>query len=355
MTNERNIILFELSGEHPELPQAELNTVLQSLMIKSDEQFSIQFDFQNRTAYVEIKNYPSDLMQKLKNRLAMVHNIHHVIFKESYVDIFKKISKLPDLNIKSNTTFKLITRHLKNRQKTSKGFEERIRNDIIHSLSKFSKVDIKSPDVEFVLFFGQDMILTKKIFDIDRSDFESRKPQFRPYFAPISLHPRLARCMVNLAGLSDSGTIIDPFCGTGGILIEAGLMGFNTIGADVENKMVEGTKANLEHWGIKNYQLIQTDICDLPKSLAQMNEVDAIVTEPPYGRATGLQGRSIKSLIEESFNIFQEILPNGQHLIISLPDEKLADFAKNEFSVQNKFKIRIHRSLTKTIFVFRKR
>jgi tRNA (guanine10-N2)-dimethyltransferase len=160
--------------------------------------------------------------------------------------------------------------------------------------------------------------------------------------------------MVNLAGISESDTILDPFCGTGGILIEAGLMGLKAIGADIENKMVKGTEANLKHWGITDYILIHSDIMHLPTSLDATNKIDAIVTEPPYGRATGLQGRTIESLIEKSFNICYELLPPNRHLIISLPDENLAKLAKEQFSTLYKFIFRIHKSLTKTIFVFKR-
>ncbi|CAN5353092.1 TRM11 family methyltransferase [soil metagenome] len=41
-------------------------------------------------------------------------------------------------------------------------------------------------------------------------------------------------------------TILDPFCGTGVILQEAALMGYNTYGTDLEQRMVDYTAANLE-------------------------------------------------------------------------------------------------------------
>lgn len=40
-------------------------------------------------------------------------------------------------------------------------------------------------------------------------------------------------------------TILDPFCGTGVVLQEAGLMGYRTTGSDVEPRMIEYTSANL--------------------------------------------------------------------------------------------------------------
>ena len=76
--------------------------------------------------------------------------------------------------------------------------------------------------------------------EIDRTCFEERKVQHRPFFSPISLHPKLARVLVNISAIKRDETLLDPFCGTGGILIEAGLIGAKVIGSDIEEKMIEG-------------------------------------------------------------------------------------------------------------------
>jgi tRNA G10 N-methylase Trm11 len=60
------------------------------------------------------------------------------------------------------------------------------------------------------------------------------------------LPPKLAQIMVNLANPPNDSTILDPFCGTGVILQESLLMGYNVIGADMEPRMVEFTEVNLE-------------------------------------------------------------------------------------------------------------
>jgi tRNA G10 N-methylase Trm11 len=69
------------------------------------------------------------------------------------------------------------------------------------------------------------------------------------------LPPKLAQIMINLArGATDNGYIgrtssptvlLDPFCGTGVVLQEAALMGFDTYGTDLEPRMIDFTKTNL--------------------------------------------------------------------------------------------------------------
>ncbi|MEM3341629.1 MAG: DNA methyltransferase [Thermoplasmata archaeon] len=81
--------------------------------------------------------------------------------------------------------------------------------------------------------------------------FEERTCAKRPFSLPISLHPRAARLLINLSGATEDDIVVDPFCGTGGILLEAAVLGLKSIGADYNNEMIEGTKKNLTHFGIK--------------------------------------------------------------------------------------------------------
>ena len=68
------------------------------------------------------------------------------------------------------------------------------------------------------------------------------------------LPPKLARIMVNLSGIK-KGTILDPFCGTGVVLQEALLLGYDAHGADINPKMVNYASGNLE-WLRKKYEHI---------------------------------------------------------------------------------------------------
>jgi tRNA (guanine10-N2)-dimethyltransferase len=63
------------------------------------------------------------------------------------------------------------------------------------------------------------------------------------------LPPKLAQTIVNLAtGPIDpkyGAVVLDPFCGTGVVLQEAALMGFDIYGTDIEPRMIEYTDQNL--------------------------------------------------------------------------------------------------------------
>ncbi|HSX44571.1 MAG TPA: methyltransferase domain-containing protein [Candidatus Saccharimonadales bacterium] len=52
--------------------------------------------------------------------------------------------------------------------------------------------------------------------------------------------------------------ILDPFCGTGVILQEAQLMGYNTYGSDIDERMVNYSKQNLD-WLVEKFRLAPTN------------------------------------------------------------------------------------------------
>ena len=72
------------------------------------------------------------------------------------------------------------------------------------------------------------------------------------------LPPKLAQTMINLARgacqLTRPTNLLDPFCGTGVILQEAGLMRLTTYGSDNNPRMIDNAQTNLD-WLARRYQL----------------------------------------------------------------------------------------------------
>lgn len=98
---------------------------------------------------------------------------------------------------------------------------------------------------------GNDTIIAKTyaVQDIDaygKRDFGRPKRDARVGMLP----PKLAQIIINLT-VGDTNpkfgaVVLDPFCGTGVVLQEAALMGFDIYGSDIEPRMIEYTKANLD-------------------------------------------------------------------------------------------------------------
>jgi len=351
-------LLLELSGEHPKLPIAELQTVLNSILSEPAKNDKILKKLTDRLVIIDFENYSTDLIHQLSTRLSMCRTITELLDVYNAGSNEKLVKMLSSIKLPQKATFKVSARHFNKNYKWSKNDSRNIKNKIIKELLTFARADVKHPDIEIILFFGPEIYIAKKLIEINRRAFDSRRAHNRPFFAPISLHPRLARCLINLAELHESDVVLDPFCGTGGLLIEAGLMGFTIIGSDIDSRMVSGTKINLDHCGIKDYSLYNMDIANLTELFSdtdsrhnQYSPPQAIVTEPPYGRASTTKGEALDSLLIRAFRIFNQILPPNGHVVISLPDPKLPSETFQKFKLKYKFTIRIHKSLTKTIFV----
>lgn len=144
------------------------------------------------------------------------------------------------------------------------------------------------------------------------------------------LPPKLARMMVNLSKLPTNGILLDPFCGSGTVLMEAALATDASliIGSDIEAEQISATEKNLE-WmmqkeliprGQNRFQIFKTDVRDLAKTLKK-SSLDAVVTEGFLGPLlTGHETKEtleanadkIASLWRESLKIFHSLMkPNG--------------------------------------------
>ena len=170
--------------------------------------------------------------------------------------------------------------------------------------------------------------------------------KYRPYFSPISIHPRIARSMVNLARCPLQGKIIDPFCGTGGILIEIADIGINAIGIDILDKMKEYSLGNLKH-----YNLSAEVVCGDIEVIKDYN-FNAIVTDPPYGISTTTKGEGVDKLMKRSLDLLSKKLKSKQRLVIAVSNPNLIN--ESNLKIIRHFEWYIHKSLTRYIMVMEK-
>ena len=103
------------------------------------------------------------------------------------------------------------------------------------------------------------------------------------------LPPKLAQIMVNVAvGNAAKATILDPFCGTGTVLQEALLKGYDVCGSDLSQKMIDYTTENLA-WLQSKYHITGT-VHSLEQADAMTHQwpkaqqLDAVVCETYLGQ-----------------------------------------------------------------------
>lgn len=324
--------LFELSGEHPTMCTAEA--------IKCMEAEAGSFEIVSQGPGYVIGSFDDRFMDPIADRISLTHCLGHYLGSFDPDDL----SGLDRIEIPEGT-FAV-------RGKRFEGMMKDIDSQAIIRklggiLSKTNDVDLKEPQNEVRILMSDRLHVFLGERKIDRDILETRKVGERPFFSPISLHPRYARALINLTGVKKGGTVLDPFCGTGGIVIEAGFMGMKAMASDFDPEMIAGTEENMDYYGLKMYDCDVLDISDIQD---RFGEVDAIATDPPYGRSTHTGGEDIESIYRRAMRSFGEILKVGGSAGVVLPHP----IDDDRLRLESMFLQRVHGSLTRHYHVFKK-
>lgn len=151
------------------------------------------------------------------------------------------------------------------------------------------------------------------------------------------LPPKLAQTIVNLAVGNTAGDtemiekeVLDPFCGTGVILQEALLMGYEVYGTDIEPRLVEYTKENLAWLDTKQHvyaQLPRVEVGDAT-SFTWLPTPGTIACETYLGRPFAQQPdpETLKQVMSDVNTIHKKFLDNvarqtvaGFRMCIAIP------------------------------------
>lgn len=312
---------MHLSKEHPTIPIAELRAVLKGRILETADALVL----------IECTD------PKALNSLAFTHEIGKVIFEGSPKELEKIELKA------SKKSFKV-------RVKGNPKLEREI-GWLVNKKTK-APVDLNAPKEIFLGFmFGKRFILSKQVFKRKREGFEQRKVKYRPFFHPTSMHPKYCRAMINLSGVR-KGRVLDPFAGTGGMLIESAMLGNDTYGSDISETMALGAKQNLAHAGLD----AKVKVADA-RGLSGYFRIkfDAIVTDPPYGRSSTLKGESLQSLYAKFLREALLVLKNRARLVIVAPEEVDLEKMAKGYKIEQKHFQRVHKSLCRNFFVLRKK
>jgi len=267
---------------------------------------------------------------KLEKRLGYTNKIYEFLFKSREKDMVGAIDEFNWQKIYK----KSFCVRVKGKNKLEKKFA-----DLIFDKLKKPKVNLTESGTEIHFFFFDKFVVAGKfVTEVDKS-YRKRKAHLRPRLHPTSMHPKLARACINLLG-SKKGNLLDPFCGSGGILIEAGLMGFKITGYDIDKKQVERAKVNLKHYKIRKHKLKTKDALLLDKKF------DSIVTDFPYGK--GSKGKNLEELYIKFMKLSYDYTDKMVVVLPNFIDYKKI-ISKSDWKIKNKFEIYIHKSLTRII------
>lgn len=316
-----------------------------------------------------IRNANLDIGE-LEKRLAFTKSIHRLLFQYDKKELMQKIknydwNSIYDKNfcVRIINNQNILIKKSKTGNKKAE-FSEKSLAGHIWSKLKNPKVDLDNPKTPLTFFFDKNKVYCGLLLREISNNFDKRKSHLRPRPSPTSLHPKLARAMVNLTGIKYNGeTIADLFCGSGGIPLEAGLMGFKVIANDINRKMAWKTSENLRHYKIRDCRIMRKDILKINERF------DYVVSDLPYGLNSSVhyakshfkQKIKIKNnnrMIAELENFYFKILKKlkmtaRKRIVIIFPD--FVDYRKlirkSKVHLEHEFSVYVHKSLTRKIMV----
>ncbi|MFA5331931.1 MAG: TRM11 family methyltransferase [Methanoregula sp.] len=317
-------LIFELSGENPTLPFAEIECV---------------GTITDRRLQVAVAECP-DLMKA--NRLAMTHVVLEYIGEcDAGIDSFRNL--LRDLAIRIDQSFSGRAKMIHGgcceiNPHSQREFERTIGTMIV------GPVQLSDPAEEYRVIVSEDRCyFGKVVFRIDRGAFNARNPGKREFFHPGVMMPRMARTLVNLSCAHDGATILDPFCGTGGTLIEAGILGYRAIGSDFDPQMILGSKEN-----VPASVLLLADTTRLP---LRSSSIDSVVTDFPYGQSVCIKKEdTMEHLYHDALEEIKRVIKPGSRAVV-VTHRDISQIAAQHMIVIQHHTQRVHKSLTRHIHV----
>ena len=336
------------SQEHPQLPIAELKAVMECENIDANIDVITEGLVILRDIGPEMCG---DYYRILTKRLGYTHEVHEIIITSSVEGLNEDVSSV-DWSQYIDETFAVRVKRFHSDIDTVA--TERKMGSLILENCDDIRVNLKKPKslIRVVAFEDVVYVAIERI-KLNKKHFEGTKPHKRPFFYPGSMSPKLARCMVNLARVKEGQLVLDPFCGTGGILIEAGIIGCKVVGSDTYWKMKNGTAVNLEHYGITDYRTFNLDV----RELKMYEKVAAVVTDPPYGISTTTGDVDGENIIKEFYKSIYDNMRDDAYLCMASPHfidlKPMVD--EVGFEIVEQYEIKMHRSLTRIISVIRKK
>jgi tRNA (guanine10-N2)-dimethyltransferase len=342
-------LFFLLSGENKSLPAAEVKAILEA------EGYS----YLNASEFDQILRLEAeaDCVQSVQVRSAYT--------RFCALELFVANANNKDIaNAASETNFKAVLKPGETfvvRINRIKNYADKDLNTMtlegdlgkqILNLTEDTKVNLKSPDKTFIgIITDEKLVLGLKLTDITSKTFSERRPRKKPFFHPSAMPSKMARCMVNLAHAKPESVLLDPFCGTGTSLIEATYIGCRAVGVDAQRRMILGTQKNLRFFNIVPEGLVLADSRKIP-----LFKVDAVVTDPPYGRSSSTLKSTTKQLVEDVLAASLVLLGVGKRICIASPKTlNISRIGKRlGYKHVESHYAYVHQSLTREIAVFEK-
>jgi tRNA (guanine10-N2)-dimethyltransferase len=338
-------LFFVLSGEHASLPAAEVGAILESS--------GVEFRALTQSYRLLTLNAPFAALKSVSERSLMYDwcglSLGECEAAEQQIEFFVRNQPIEQL-MSGAESFAVRSVRLGGANKSIRrvNLESKI-GSVVKALVPRMKVRLQNPDLILAcVLYENRFLLGVSGYSKPSGLIAPRRPRKRPVFHPSTMPPKIARCMVNLARAVPGATFADPFSGVGGIVIEAAVIGCRVLGLDANLRMLRGARRNMKHFGLAAEGFLNADARFLPG-----RGLEAIATDPPYGRGSSTMGSKVTALVKEFLEGAKSSLKKEAHLCISAPIEvDVEAYAQQAgFALREKHLAKVHRSLTRQFVV----
>lgn len=319
------------------------------------------------------------------NLLLKTVNKIHLVIKEaefdSLEDIYRIARNIDYSNIfDENLTFAVKTSRVGDHNFTSLDVNRTVGKAIIDSFldstGKRLKVRLKNPDVQIRVY-----VIDKVVrIAINTSGDSLHKRGYRKIKHIAPLKPTLAASLAVLADLHSDSLVLDPFCGTGTILIESAfrirkiypninrdipvfrLDLFSNVnidkirkdfskkvstsdlifGSDIDKDYVRGAKKSVNYLNLDRIYLAIRDATKIKYNL----DITHLISNPPYG--IKMWNHSVKKIAIKFLN---ELKGTGYKKVLISPNKKWREIISRNFEVEEQRKV-LYGKFTNFISIF---
>ncbi|MEM0042500.1 MAG: THUMP domain-containing protein [Thermofilaceae archaeon] len=333
-----------VSGAQPQLGAREAEALLgRSLVRLSDRLHIAEARDTNEVGEMLQRLYDSVLLQEVVIVKAISAN------PPSGRDFYKSLAASCSWSELKNRSFAVTVRKLGGYPSiSSMELAACVAEGIIESLEGSFRVDLEAPDVNIRLITSKDAaVLGIQVLDLRGDRHRLRSKRFKVFKHPASLTPEDAGILVNLTGWRSP--LIDPFCGSGTVVVEACLRGLEAVGLDIDLRAAKGACLNLALFSCSARGHIV--VGDATRPPFRAGAFRAIATNPPYGR--------ILATTEPSLELARSMLNEGARItthdaVYTLVLPSPLNLSEEGFHVEA-YPVRVHGKLTRYFTVVRRR
>ena len=347
-----NVYYALLSGAHATLPLAELRGILEAYGVD----YSV-LEIHHQLVLFNSSRNPSFVVE----RAGMVHEVGRVlaVSEASEPEVLAVCEDARVWEVVGGRRFVVRFERLRGYSKeTIDSAIARKVGGLVLSRCGGCRVDVRSPDVVLRIVVSEGVaVVGVRLAMLDLKPLLARRPHLKPFYHPGALDPRLSRVFVNLSRAPPGGLYYDPFCGTGGFPVEALIGNVNVVCSDISSRLVVGALENIGAY---------TDYaCSYPLSVVQADAVcmplrsevvDAIGTDPPYGRSISTRGRQLEEILRGFLEEAARVLKRGRWLAFATPHwvEPRDMVVEAGLELLETHYMRVHGGLTRILVVARK-